>query len=328
MARPTNSELRAKLVDSIDTINGNMEELVKRMVFFHNYSFYNTFLIFVQRPDASHVAGYRKWQRMGRQVKKGSKAIYIYVPMRINTTWEDDEGEIHEAGKLIFKPGAVFAYEDTEGVEIPWVAPVKWDERPLTPQLLELRDDLTQTLLSGNVTAIDYKSAADDTIIERGAGGYYKVTKRSIVISADNPPAHQLHTLIHEAAHALLHDQRDKEGVHKLDYADEEILVEFATLKACATIGIDATDYASKYLWSWASTGEDILSVAKHSNDLATGLIGLFPDHSGLDEAGKEPTTKVPAPVSDHRGSDGATNDAELHAASIPRELQTGLTLT
>jgi hypothetical protein len=87
----------------------------------HKYSANNTLLILIQRPDATAVAGYREWQKMGRQVRKGSQAIWILAPNKYKIETENEEtGEKDTAFQLRgFRPAGVFALEDTDGPEIP-----------------------------------------------------------------------------------------------------------------------------------------------------------------------------------------------------------------
>ena len=66
-------------VEELFTSN-RYQEFLKTMAKFHNYSFNNTMLIAMQRPDATLVTSYKNWQSMGRQVMKGEKGITIIAP--------------------------------------------------------------------------------------------------------------------------------------------------------------------------------------------------------------------------------------------------------
>jgi antirestriction protein ArdC len=84
---------------------------------FRTYSPNNTMLIWLQRPDATMVAGYRKWQEHGRQVRKGEKAIKILAPV-VRKVEGEDTGE--QVRKVVgFRDANVFAYESTEGEPLP-----------------------------------------------------------------------------------------------------------------------------------------------------------------------------------------------------------------
>ena len=91
---------------------------------FHNYSFNNTLLISMQRPDASLVAGYDAWQKnFERHVKKGAKGIKIIAPVIIKKEVEDEKAEKEGVKKIVevtkFKVATVFDVSDTEGKELP-----------------------------------------------------------------------------------------------------------------------------------------------------------------------------------------------------------------
>ena len=91
---------------------------------FHNYSFNNTLLIAMQRPDASLVAGYGAWQKnFERHVKKGAKGIKIISPVKVKVEVDDDKTDKDGAKKTIevtkFKVSTVFDVSDTEGKELP-----------------------------------------------------------------------------------------------------------------------------------------------------------------------------------------------------------------
>ena len=81
---------------------------------FHQYSYRNTMLIWMQDPSATLVAGYRKWQELGRQVRKGEKAIRILAPMKRLNRDEEDDSQVH-----YFRAISVFDIRQTEGDELP-----------------------------------------------------------------------------------------------------------------------------------------------------------------------------------------------------------------
>jgi hypothetical protein len=97
--------------------SGNWEEYLKVQSRFHRYSFRNVIMILSQCPDATHVAGYRAWQDMGRQVRKGEKAIAILAPI-IRKVEDEKTGE--EVRRMTgVKGSSVFDIAQTEGDELP-----------------------------------------------------------------------------------------------------------------------------------------------------------------------------------------------------------------
>src|SRR5205823_1691729 len=108
---------------------------------FHDYSFANVCLIVSQRPDATRVAGYRTWQKLGRQVRKGEHGIRILAPCRIKTDPSKETGEPQNAYRLVgFRAVAVFDVAQTDGEAVPDL-----DYRPLEG---DVPDDMVALLES------------------------------------------------------------------------------------------------------------------------------------------------------------------------------------
>ena len=113
------SDLLARLSEGITALTTS-DEWIRHLEVqsgFHRYSFGNVVLIASQLPGASRVAGFRSWLKLGRNVRRGEKAIWILAPMRFKKTNDEDAGE----GRTIagFKYVAVFDVSQTEGAELP-----------------------------------------------------------------------------------------------------------------------------------------------------------------------------------------------------------------
>lgn len=176
---------------------------------FHNYSLVNTWLILIQKKDATKVAGYNTWKKNNRGVKKGATAIYIWFPMKIKVDTDDtsnvDFGEVDDAarsgsvGVTRFNLGKVYDISDTyplnEKGNIP-EAP-KWygDNEPseVADQLVERLKKFGETL-NIKITKSDAKS---------GEKGYS--AGEHINLSSDISGVAEASTLVHEFAHELLH---------------------------------------------------------------------------------------------------------------------------
>jgi N-terminal domain of anti-restriction factor ArdC len=119
---------------------GKSEKLVEYlglMSRFHHYSFGNCILIAIQKPDATHVAGFGRWKDLGRFVRKGEKGISILAPL-VGKRKEDEVGESSQAEQSTDKPQAgkvvfgfrvvhVFDVSQTEGQELPEFAKLSGD---------------------------------------------------------------------------------------------------------------------------------------------------------------------------------------------------------
>ncbi len=123
-------ELRQRIDDSLNTLAKAVDEVRTSETFrryldvqaqFHKYSWHNCLLILSQRPDASQVAGYRTWQKLGRQVPQGERGLMIFAPCPFKREVERDDGETEERDGIYFKPVHVFDVAQTDGEDLPSV---------------------------------------------------------------------------------------------------------------------------------------------------------------------------------------------------------------
>lgn len=115
----------------------NWAQWLKLQAQFHDYSFSNVLLILQQYPTATQVAGYRAWQKLGRQVREGERGIKILAPIKKKIVEEDEDGEQHTSYPIVgYKTVTVFALEQTEGEPLPEVcSPLQGDDRGLIESL-------------------------------------------------------------------------------------------------------------------------------------------------------------------------------------------------
>ena len=239
---------------------------------FHNYSFNNTLLIAMQRPDATLVAGYNAWKnKFNRYVKKGEKGIQIIAPAPVKEREEREkidkdtgltvlnesgEPEIEVVEKVIprFRVTTVFDYAQTDGEPLPTL-----EVNELTARVKDY------TLLK---EAIEQVSPVPIRFgeIEGNAKGYYSHMDKEICVRADMGESQTIKTMIHEVAHAMLHDsdQMKQRGEEK-DQLTKETEAESIAFTVCSALGIDTSDYSFPYVASWASGKE--LKELKDSMD-------------------------------------------------------------
>lgn len=216
--------LKARLASFIEELANATDETVlsekirKYLDFFskfHNYSYHNRIMIYIQRPDATRVASYRKWKEKNRQVKKGAKGISIFVPIIKNkeVTREDDDNMIDniefedgdEQNKEVkkslvgYRIGVVFDISDTEATspegEVP-DEPQWWGDN--TPS--ETADELFG-YVSEMAKDMGIKVTTEQAM--RGERGY--AAGDHINISSGVEGVGRLSTMIHEIAHELMH---------------------------------------------------------------------------------------------------------------------------
>lgn len=230
---------------------------------FHNYSFNNTLLIAMQRPDATLVAGYNAWKnKFNRYVKKGEKGIQIIAPAPVKEREEREkidkdtgltvlnesgEPEIEVVERVIprFRVTTVFDYAQTDGEPLPTL-----EVNELTARVKDY------TLLK---EAIEQVSPVPIRFgeIEGNAKGYYSHMDKEICVRADMGESQTIKTMIHEVAHAMLHDsdQMKQRGEEK-DQLTKETEAESIAFTVCSALGIDTSDYSFPYVASWASGKE------------------------------------------------------------------------
>jgi hypothetical protein len=171
---------------------------------FHNYSFHNRILIYIQRPDATRVASFKKWKDLNRQVKKGSKSITVLAPIFDKSNNKDGEENLengNEDDKRVkgFIGVNVFDISDTvpidESGEIP--EEPKWygDNEPS-----EVADELYGQLVS---VAEDLNIKVTQSQSQRGEKGYS--AGDHINLSSEVEGVGKISTLVHEMAHELMH---------------------------------------------------------------------------------------------------------------------------
>ena len=237
------------------------QEYLKTMSKFHNYSFNNTLLIAMQRPDATLVTGYRNWQSMGRQVKKGEKGITIIAPAPIKRKKEqavldqDQKPVIDPDGKPkteevevtlpCFKAITVFDIEQTTGEPIQTLAP------EILTAAVEDFDLFLQAIREISPVPIRFDA------IEGSANGYYHNLDKEIVIKKDMSQSQTLKTAIHETAHARLHDKEimESQGIEK-DRLTKEVEAESVAYCVCSAFELDTSEYSFPYIAGWSSGKE------------------------------------------------------------------------
>lgn len=234
-------------------------EYLKTMSKFYNYSFNNTVLIALQRPEATLVAGYSAWQKnFHRQVKKGEKGIQIIAPSQrkekelvekfdpetnepILGPDGQPETEVVEHVVSDFRVVRVFDISQTYGEPLPELAiPDLTGQVQNFPLFLQAVKDLSPVPIRFGET-------------EGEAKGYYSNKKKEIVVKEDMSESQTIKTLIHEIAHAKLHDREvlEQTGEEK-DQRTKEIEAESIAYTVCQYFGLDTSDYSFPYIAGWS----------------------------------------------------------------------------
>lgn len=258
---------------------------------FHHYSMSNCMLIAMQRPDASHVAGYTAWQsKFQRHVKRGEQGIKIIAPApysvpkeRLKTDPRTGKIVVDQNGKpetevvdvmvQNFKVTTVFDVKQTEGKELP-----------------ELVHDLTEKVQNYPqfMSALQKFSPVPMEFSEMPgskAKGYYDQLEKKIVLRNGMSESQTMKTAIHELSHALLHDKDSGSQKDQVpDRRTKEVEAESVAYVVCQHFGIDTADYSFAYVAGWSKDRE--LSDLKASLNVIQKTAGKIID--GIRENCKE----------------------------------------
>lgn len=267
-------------VEELFTSN-RYQEFLKTMAKFHNYSFNNTMLIAMQRPDATLVTSYKNWQSMGRQVMKGEKGITIIAPAPYKKMKEKEvldekqrpimgtdgkpKTEQVEVTVPHFKAVTVFDIAQTSGEPIQTLAP------ELLTAAVQDFDSFMQAIQKISPVPIRFDE------IDGNANGYYHNADKEIVIKKGLSESQTLKTAIHETVHAKLHDKEIMEslGVEK-DRLTKEVEAESVAYCVCSSFGLDTSDYSFPYIAGWSSSRE--MKEMKASMDVIRKTAGEMID--------------------------------------------------
>jgi antirestriction protein ArdC len=251
---------------------------------FHSYSFNNCMLIAMQKPDATHVAGYNSWRdNFKRQVMGGEKGIKIIAPTPYKIKREQERID-PKSGKPVlgtdgkpvteevtvkipaFKVTTVFDISQTQGEPLPEIGV---DE--LTGNVEKFKDFLS---------ALEKSSPVPIKIedIQGGAKGYYSQADKRIVIQEGMGELQTLKTAIHEIAHARLHDidKNAPKDTPRPDATTREVEAESVAYTVCQHYGLDTSDYSFGYIAGWSGNKElDVLKASLETIRIeAASIIG------------------------------------------------------
>lgn len=326
--KQTNKDRMREIVDSIE--NGIKElfesdkyrQYLSTMSRFHRYSVNNTMLIYMQRPDATHVAGFNKWRnQFGRNVLKGEKGIRIIAPTpykkkveEIKTDPETNAPVLDADGKAIieekeiripmFKVVSVFDVSQTAGKPLPQLA------ADLSGNVQQY-EVFMEALRRASPVPMEIKPVARDT------DGFFSIKAQSITIRAGMSEVQTVCAAVHEIAHAKLHDYE-----HMTELADdgetilvpgeksrntEEVEAESISYAVCQYYGIETGENSFGYIATWSKGKElkelraSLETINKTASELITDIDRHFAEickERGIDRenlaATEQPSVEAP----------------------------------
>ena len=291
------------------------KEYLQVMSKFHNYSFNNTLLIAMQKPDASLIAGFNAWKNnFGRNVMRGEKGIRILAPSPYKIRQEVEKKD-PQTGKTViggdgkpvtetreiqipaYKVVAVFDVSQTEGRELPSIS-----ANELTGDV-EQYEDFFAALEKTSPVPMGFEK------IEGTAHGYYHLEEKRIAIDEGMSELQNLKTAIHEIAHAKLHDidLNAPEQPDRPDRRTREVQAESIAYTVCQHYGLDTSDYSFGYVAGWSSGRElaelktSLETIRATAAEIINSIDGHFAElqkareAQKAQEAEKEPTPDLTA---------------------------------
>ena len=315
------------------------KEYLRVMSKFHNYSFNNTLLIAMQKPDASLIAGFTAWKnQFQRNVKKGEKGIKIIAPSPFKIKQETEKLDpqtqkpvIGRDGKPVteekeitipaYKVVSVFDVSQTEGKELPDIA-----VDALTGDV-EQYSDFFAALEKASPVPIGFEK------IEGGAHGYYHLEDKRIALDEGMSELQTLKTAIHEIAHAKLHDidlnaPKDKQQP-RVDRRTREVEAESVAYTVCQHYGLDTSDYSFGYVAGWSSGRElaelksSLETIRSAAADIINSIDGHIAELQKQHEAEKAAPDLAAAQEAQSEKADPPPTDLQKKAAAIAEKYET-----
>jgi len=311
------------------------KEYLRVMSKFHNYSFNNTLLIAMQKPDASLIAGFTAWKnQFQRNVKKGEKGIKIIAPSPFKIKQETEKIDPQTQKPVIGKDGkpvteekeitipaykvvSVFDVSQTEGKELPDIA-----VDALTGDV-ERYSDFFAALEKTSPVPIGFEK------IEGGAHGYYHLEDKRIALDEGMSELQTLKTAIHEIAHAKLHNidlnAPKDEQQPRVDRRTREVEAESVAYTVCQHYGLDTSDYSFGYVAGWSSGRElaELKSSLETIRSAAADIINSIDGH--IAELQKQREAEKAAPdlaAAQEQQTEKPLTDLQKKAAAIAEKYE------
>ena len=318
---------RERLKDITDSIERGIQELfqsdkyaayLRTMSRFHKYSVNNTMLIYMQKPDATLVAGFNKWRdQFERNVMKGEKGIKIIAPTPFKKKIEEQKLDpdtkqpmLDADGKVImeekeikipmFKPVTVFDVLQTQGKPLPQLA----SDLQGNVQNYEV---FMEALRRASPVPIDFKPIRD------GSDGFFSLDNQSITIREGMSEVQTVSAVVHEIAHSKLHNKVGDE--QQKDSNTEEVEAESISFAVCAYYGISTGENSFGYIATWSKGKElkELRESLETINKTSSELITDIDRHYAQIMKEREAEVAVEAPVQEEPVLQSPTKEEALY---------------
>lgn len=242
-------EIYNQLIKGVENnINSeSWKEFLKIQSKFHNYSFSNSILIYLQKPNATLLKGYKGWQELGRHVKKGEKGIRILAPIMVKDKEKENEYKL-----VGFKTVCVFDISQTEGKPLPGICK-------------EIKGNDAREIYQKTINYINKILPVYEKNINYN--GCYNPSRNDITIKNSLEYNHKFKTLIHEYTHYKIYNKEYNRQEH-------EIIAESVAYIVSQYFNIKTNQYSFEYVSSWSkSNPKEILKVGETIQKVAKSII-------------------------------------------------------
>jgi len=227
---------------------------------FHHYSWHNSLLIMMQRPDSSRVAGFQTWKKLGRFVRKGEHGIMIFAPCPFHREAKNESGESESVDGIFFKAVHVFDVSQTDGKDLPDL------DCPIVDSDASLFLNSLERVAGKRGISVKFEAL-------KGKGFGYATDKgASIVIDNTHPTGQQAKTFAHELAHCALHFGKTEDAT-LLTRNIAELEAESIAYVVCRHFELDTTVRSSAYIALWQGDAKSLRASLERIASTARAII-------------------------------------------------------
>lgn len=233
-----------------------LREYLGAMARFHRYSWHNIALIFSQRPDATHIAGFNPWKQLGRFVKKGAKGIMILAPVVYKKSKEEASEDDPTQTAVNFRAVYVFDQADTDGKPLADLASAEGDPAGYTDKLKQF--------LGLRGIELEYSDAIYPAQGQCAAG--------KITLLPGQSAAEEFNSLAHEVAHSLLHFTERRGDTTKSVRETEAEAVAFVICEAIGLKAKNSVDYIHLYAGNKETLASSLEAIQRTSAEILAAI--------------------------------------------------------
>ena len=235
-----------------------LKEYLAAMARFRRYSWHNVMLIALQKANATHVAGFRAWHKLGRFVKKGEKGILILAPIIRKKAENNDQTQPDESSVAVgFRAAYVFDITQTDGQPLPGIGSVNGEPR-------QYREGLVKFAAEQGI-ALQY---SEEIAPARGTSAGGKIT-----LLPGQSPAEEFATLAHEVAHEMMHRDERRSSTTKRIRETEAEAVAFVV---CSAIGLETGSAAADYIGLYGGDAKLLSESLEYIQRTATQILNAI----------------------------------------------------